>query len=127
MENINKNEEFIMYIIVNMDLKMDKGKIASQCCHSSCKVVQILENFENEPDYYKKWLNSNYPKIVLKGNEKLLKFCIDNYSDINKEMWCVHTRDLGRTQIEPNSLTTVAFNPIMRKMTPDFIKELKLL
>lgn len=127
MDILNKEDEYIMYILVNSELKMKTGKISSQCCHSSCKVIQILENFKDKPEYYVKWLSNGYPKIILKADEITLKMCIDNYNNVNKEIWCVHTIDLGRTQIKPNSLTSVAFNPILRKSVPEFIKTLKLL
>ena len=48
----NYNDESVMYIIVNNDLKMDKGKIAGQTCHSACRVTRIIENLESYPESY---------------------------------------------------------------------------
>ena len=45
---------------------------------------------------------------------------------INQDFWCIHTRDIGRTQIDMGSLTTLAFCPILREDTPESIKKLKL-
>ena len=41
--------------------------------------------------------------------------------------WCVFTRDAGRTQIEPNSLTTIAFSPVKRDKSPVEIKKMQCL
>jgi len=49
------------------------------------------------------------------------------FNNRSQELWCAFTRDFGRTQVEPDSLTTLAFNPIRRKDAPDCIKKLKLL
>jgi len=71
--------------------------------------------------------------IILKCTAEEMSKYIENYeikkSDdiINKEIWCTYTKDIGRTQIELGSLTTIAFCPILRKNTPESIKKLKLL
>ena len=36
----NNDDEYVMYVLVNNDLKMGKGKIASQCMHSACRVTR---------------------------------------------------------------------------------------
>lgn len=122
---VSNENEYVMYILVNQDLSMGKGKIVAQCCHSVTRMIKTLEYKKLE--CYTNWLNNHEPKIVLKASEKELLYCIENYSNYNKDIFCVHTIDLGRTQIKPNSLTTVVFCPIMRKYTPDLIRKLKLL
>ena len=130
----SKEEESVMYILVNSDIKMEKGKTANQCCHSACRVTRLIES-HNIPNNsaYNKWVNNFEPKIVLKCSEQEMNKYIENYG-INKSedienmgIWCTYTRDIGRTQIETGSLTTIAFCPIFRKNTPDMIKKLKLL
>lgn len=129
-KGIDDDNEYVMYIIVNNDLKMGKGKIASQCCHSVGKIVRILEQAPQEHYYYTSWLNNHEPMIILKANQKEINKLIKDYKvtsyDITK-LWCVPTHDAGRTQIAPNSLTTLAFRPMMRKYVPQMLKSLKLL
>ncbi len=121
-------DEYVMYILVNRDLKMGQGKVASQCCHSACKVVQYHESqYKGLMHSYLEWTYGLYAKIVLKSDEKTMKECIEKYSDTTKEIWCIGTYDAGRTQIPSGSLTTVAFTPILKSRAPDFIKALKLL
>lgn len=133
LNNLSKDSyenETVMYIIINADLKMKDGKIAGQSCHSACRVTRIIENLDQYPKAYTDWISNFEPKIILKATQKELEELIKTY-DINnvgvdQEIWCVSTRDIGRTQIERGSLTTIAFSPIYRKDTFDFIKKLKL-
>lgn len=128
MEQKTTNE-YVMYIIINQDLKMKKGKIAAQACHGSCGVVRFLERVKHTPGYYDKWINNHVPKVVLKTSyENIVKLKNEHMcpKDINY-FWCIPVYDLGKTQIAPNSLTVLAFRPILKKDCPDFIKNLKLL
>ena len=118
-------EEHVMYILVNSNLKMRAGKIASQCAHSACRATRILEN-QKDTDY-KEWIKNGEKKVVLKATEEQLLEMISSYNDKGKQIWCTHTYDSGKTQIPENSLTTVAFKPIKMKDRPELISTLKLL
>ena len=119
-----------MYIIVNDDLKMSKGKIASQVGH----VVQIIieniigyyidnkKNKESELYYdnYVKWKDGGSTKIVLKSNQQ-------NIEKLIKLKGIEYIRDAGKTQIEPNSLTVIGFYPQSRNKINNIICNYKLL
>ena len=123
-----RGSEYVMYIVINNDLKMKKGKIGAQCCHAACMAVQIMERCKQTPKFYKNWENNHVPKIVLKANEEEMLSLMKTYSsDKIDDYWCVHIRDQGRTQIKANSLTALAFRPTMRKSVPEALKVLKLL
>ena len=126
LNSMEKEDEAVMYILVNNDLRMEKGKIAGQCCHSACRVTRICEYLLNK-NVYQNWVEFFEPKIILKATEEDLNICLKNFNDINKDIWCIPTRDIGRTQITKGSLTTVAFCPIIKKNCPEIIKKLKLL
>ena len=132
LSNKNYDEESVMYIIVNTDLKMEKGKIAGQCSHSVSRVTRLIETTKMN-DAYIKWISNFEPKIILKSNEKEMlemieKYKLNNSEEINETyLWCIYTRDIGRTQIELGKLTTIAYCPIFRKDVPDFLKKMKLL
>lgn len=126
------DDECVMYIVVNSDLlsKMGKGKIASQCCHSACDVIQILEHNTPTCLAYKEWNKSGSVKIVLKATEKEMLKLLESYLWIynrNEDVWCMSTCDFGRTQIPVDSLTTLAFRPMKRSQVPMCLKSLKLL
>jgi PTH2 family peptidyl-tRNA hydrolase len=133
-EDSAEDNQIVMYVLVNHDLKMGKGKIASQTAHSVCEMTRILEQatiVDRLDYYYKRWLRSGHATVVLKATQQEIdvlieKYVLDNDTNFGAN-WCVHTRDQGRTQIAPNSLTTVAFRPMMKKFIPEAITKLKLL
>jgi PTH2 family peptidyl-tRNA hydrolase len=114
-----------MYIFVNTLLNMGKGKIAGQVGHGVSHMVRYLEN--NKNNAYKNWLSNGEAKIVLKASEDQLNNMIKKYNDVNSEIWCFEIHDLGKTQIAPNSLTVIAFNPIYDYEVPKDFKNYKLL
>lgn len=106
---------YAMYIFVNTDLKMDKGKIAGQVGHVVQKIIEkILVDFipmENPDDKtkeiisnYIKWKTHGMAKIILKASQVQLEEFMNNSTTC-------HVRDSGLTQIAPNSLTVVGFYP----------------
>jgi len=108
---MDSSKEIVMYIIVNNDLVMGKGKIASQVGHvvglltEKC-MQSIYENADLKvtKDYldWKRYYGTK--KIVLKGSELQLKELLHHPN-------ALHIYDSGRTQIPDNSLTVVGFLP----------------
>lgn len=119
------NDDIVMYIIVNSDLNMSRGKIASQVAHSACDVVLYLANHNDSR--FKEWRHTGNTKIILKSNTKLMEEIINQYKNRSKNLWCCYTRDMGKTEVDEDSLTTIAFNPIKKGEVDDIIKKLKLL
>ena len=120
--NLNEDQNYVMYIIVNSSLKMGKGKLAAQVGHGVHKMAQYC--LEHKKELWNSYINSNYPKVVLKtkSQEQLLEV-IDKTKNIFKS----YVIDEGRTQIAKNSLTVVSYEPMLKENVPDVIKELKLL
>lgn len=107
-----------MYLFVNNDLKMGKGKIAGQASHATGLLVERCIN--NKLEEYIHWKNSFYKKIVCKASyEELLKLKLMEKS--------VHILDMGKTQIAPNSLTVVGFEPMFNKDIPTEFNSYKLM
>jgi len=118
---------YVMYILVNNDLKMGKGKIASQVGHVVGLIVEdIMRNaLESKTDdvldstrgigkssanedyqMFLEWKkNYGHKKIVLKAKEE------DLTNFIKTEQKCCYILDAGKTQIAPKSLTVVGFYP----------------
>lgn len=102
-----------MYIFVNSDLGMGKGKIAAQVGH----VVQMVTDeilrghyekrgpgLEAAFKVYKQWLSLGGRKIVLKASQQKL----DELAQIPSSR---KVYDAGKTQIPSGSLTVVGFFP----------------
>lgn len=117
-----------MYIVVNSDLNMGKGKIAAQVGHGVAAVVRFMERTASGVDYqtYKKWTDGSEAKIVLKAPEEVLLRLAKKYTR-SVSTFCIPILDAGRTQIPKGSLTVVAFLPVVEKNVPDELKPLKLL
>jgi PTH2 family peptidyl-tRNA hydrolase len=109
-----------MYILVNQDIKMGKGKLAGQVGHA---VASFLYNFalnygvEELADY----MESDQKKIILKCPQEILENL--------EEGGCLTIRDKGYTQLESDTLTCVNYGIWSwgDDDKPEWIKELKLL
>ena len=106
------DSELCMYILVNDDLKMGKGKIASQVGHVVGMMTEDIirksyESHKGVPDCYSRyvrWKNNGQAKIVLKATEEQIKTFMGHPETS-------YVIDAGRTQIAPDSLTVLGFYP----------------
>ena len=127
------DEEYRMYIIVNSDAKMSKGKIASQVGHAVMAVTEIM--VKEYPQLWRNYVdNGIHPKICLKACSELMYEICHNYDWVdhpNRQAWCRGIKDAGRTQVEPGTLTALAFCPMKKSTMPrlllSVIEKLKLL
>lgn len=120
-----------MYILVNEDIKISKGKLAGQVGHAVCSYMYdvMMENLylavDDYPMDYTRWLEEYMElqkKIILKCPQSKLEelekvSCEERYSVI---------RDKGLTELEPNTLTCVNIGIFNKDNTPEWVKELKL-
>lgn len=97
--------EYKQVILVRTDLKMSKGKTASQVSHASVEAV-----LRSSSSKVKNWRESGMAKIVLKvnGKEELMK-----YKQIAKDYGLITAviQDAGRTEIDPGTITCLAIGP----------------
>lgn len=86
-----------LYFVINEDLNMSAGKIATQVSH--CTIQFVLENQHTQE--FKDWYDNGktQTKIVLKGNQKLLEEL--------EHQGHIFIRDNGLTEIDAGSLTCV--------------------
>lgn len=126
-------DDYVMYILVNNELKMGKGKIASQCMHSACAATRILERLNKKDYHYSQWIKDGEAKIVLKSTQKEMIALLENF-EVDKvikresdSLWCTCTYDAGRTQIAEGSLTTLVFRPTLKEKLPLEVKKMTLL
>lgn len=63
-EEMEEEEELKMVLVVRMDLKMGKGKIAAQCAHAC--LGAYMEAVQSIPQVVQRWYDSGAAKVTLK-------------------------------------------------------------
>ena len=108
-------------ILIRTNLKMGKGKIASQCAHASVGAYLKAKKYNKD-----RWIKEGMKKVVLKvSNEKELK---DLQKIAKKEkLACDLIRDAGLTQIEPGTTTALGIGPAEDNEIDKITRKLKLL
>jgi len=107
-----EQSQLYMYVLVNDNLKMGKGKIAGQVGHVVGLITEeiIRKSYEcvgGVPDCYARymiWKATGHAKVILKASQKQIE-------EFSGEPETIYIRDAGRTQIAPNSLTVLGFYP----------------
>lgn len=107
-----------MYILVNEDIKIGKGKLAGQVGHAVASYMYHTVKYNGNADVFDDYMNSQQKKIILK--------CPQSKLEELEERGFATIRDNGLTQLEPNTLTCVNFGIISDLLAPEWIKELKL-
>jgi len=97
-----------MVLVVREDLKMSKGKIASQCSHAT--LLAYKKGIKVRPKLIDAWESIGQPKVVLKVPnieelERLIKIAT------NEGVLTCKVCDAGRTQVNPGSVTVLAVGP----------------
>ena len=116
--------DYRMYILINTDLKMGKGKIAAQAGHGVQFVTERM--IKSEPQLWKKYKASGMRKIVLKATQQLMMDMYLKYGSSNIS-WCKDVIDAGHTQVSYGSFTALVFKPMSKIHSPPELCELKLL
>ncbi|KRH94850.1 Peptidyl-tRNA hydrolase [Pseudoloma neurophilia] len=120
----------VLYLIINNDLKMSKGKILSQVCHL---ISEIFTTFLKEHvGVIKDWKKKGEAKIVLKASFQNIKDIIknvENYNNLidkNSQLKITRIHDAGRTQVAPGSLTVISIGPCEKEIASKFVADLKM-
>lgn len=120
-----KANELVMYIVVNRELEMSAGKIAAQVGHVIVKYMRKVcsavskEFCSDNQNLCDQWIKQGQIKVVLGASQPTMeKLCLlpGVYSII----------DEGRTEVPPNSLTALCFQPMVRSDAPKEIRRLQL-
>lgn len=112
-----------MYVVVNNDAQMNKGKIASQVGHvvMNMALTLVAKQRMSLLDAYQ--ADGMHKKIVLRATEPEMRALFDKYGS---NYTCVKIHDAGLTQVPANTLTAIAFEPAPMGTYPELAK-LKLL
>ncbi len=108
-------------ILVRTDLKMPKGKLASQCSHAA--VEAVLKSNKAKID---SWRNNGMKKLILKVNNKdeLIYY---NKESKNLGLTTALITDAGKTFFNKSTITCLAIGPDDEARIDKITKNLKLL
>lgn len=114
--------DYRMYILVNEDIKISKGKLAGQVGHAVMSYVYhkavkpLSEGIEIKSlDEYMK----EQKKIILKCPQYKLE-------ELERAGGYNVIRDKGYTQLEPNTLTCINYGIKTPEELPEWVRNLKL-
>ena len=119
-----------MYILVNEDIKIGKGKLAGQVGHAVC--TYMYRNYIRRYDGgFVRWTNDmlRYIDDYMEVQKKIILKCPQwKLEELEKEGKYIVIRDKGLTQLEPNTLTCICIGVFDRDLNevPEWVKELKL-
>ncbi|MFC1648792.1 peptidyl-tRNA hydrolase Pth2 [Nanoarchaeota archaeon] len=112
--------EYKQALVVRMDLKLPKGKMAAQAAHASSEAV-----LRSDKEKVKKWRNQGQMKVVLKasGLKELRQLNKDA-----KELGLVTAliTDAGKTVIMPGTVTCLGIGPDEAEKVDKVLGHLKL-
>lgn len=112
-----------MILVIRSDLKLTKGKTASQAAHAA--VICFKKTLETDSSLASKWLNVGQPKIVLKGTLEELEKLREQAESAGVVTTLV--LDAGKTQISPGTATCLGLGPDYEEKIDALVKEFKLL
>lgn len=111
-----------MYILVNKDIKINKGKLAGQVGHAVASM--LYEQYKHGGELLP--IMDEYMVI----QKKIILYCSQKKLEDLEEKGYIAIRDNGLTDLEPNTLTCVNMGLIDCNIgfpkDMEFIKELKL-
>ena len=117
----------IQTFLVNIDLKMRKGKIAAQVAHGETLYMSDVYNplHEDMKERSGVWINGGMHKVVLKSTESEMIETMRILDNLNINYYVV--RDFGLTQVPKNSFTVLAVEPLEKQSHQVVFGHLKLL
>ncbi|MEN2500235.1 MAG: Peptidyl-tRNA hydrolase protein 2, mitochondrial [Marteilia pararefringens] len=112
-----------MALVIRSDLKMSKGKIASQCAHAAIGAFRTAKTNCNAALVH--W-NQCPTKVVLKcPNLEELRRLEASSAEIGVDSYLVE--DDGSTEVPKGSITALAIGPALNKTIDSLVGHLKLL
>ncbi|MEW6294703.1 MAG: peptidyl-tRNA hydrolase Pth2 [Candidatus Diapherotrites archaeon] len=115
--------EFKQAIVVRTDLKMGKGKIASQCSHAA--IDSFIKTQKKFPEWAEEWKEQGMQKVVLKVSSE--RELTELFEKAKKELPASLIRDAGRTQVKEGSITCIGIGPAPEEKIDKYTGKLKLL
>lgn len=100
-------KDLALYILVNKDIEITKGKLPSQIGHAILRYITSTKGKEDK--HLEEYLNLDDNKRIIVA----LRCPSSRLEALEKEGYPVQ-RDLGLTELPPNTLTTVCYGVLDR-------------
>lgn len=100
--------EFKQALVVRLDLKIGRGKIAVQCSHAAVSAAEEAKT--RVPDWWKAWIDDGQPKIALKVTDLDAILALEQQARSKRFPFAV-VKDKGLTQIPPGTITCIGIGP----------------
>ncbi len=100
--------EFKQTLVVRLDLKIGRGKLAVQCSHAAVSAAE--EARTREPDWWKAWMADGQPKIALKVPDLDAIMSLEQQARTKRLPYFV-VKDKGLTQVPPGTITCIGIGP----------------
>lgn len=111
------NRHLRLYLILNHDLKMSKGKALTQLAHA------LSHLYAHPTQMIASWQQHGEPKILLKAGAKRLA----ELHTALRGICAVHrVYDAGRTQIPQGSFTCLCVGPVRKETVEEHLGSLKM-
>lgn len=111
-------------LIIRLDLKIGRGKIAVQCSHAAVSAAE--EARIRFPQWWKAWLEEGQRKIALKARDLEILLHLENTAKRNR-LPVYLVRDRGLTQVPPDTVTCVGIGPAPSNLVDKLTGDLSLL
>src|SRR5215471_10022162 len=116
--------EFKQALVVRLDLKIGRGKIAVQCSHAAVGAAE--EARMSNPGWWKEWFANGQPKIALKVADLDKILSLEQQARAKKFPFSV-VKDRGLTQIPPGTITCIGIGPAPSTLLDGLTGNLSLL
>ncbi len=111
-------------IVVRTDIRMSKGKLATQVAHAS--VTAAFHAYKEFREWFSAWWAEGQKKVVLRGGGE--KELIRYFTDATRAaLPRALIRDAGRTELPEGTLTAIAIGPAPEDVIDKITGHLKLL
>lgn len=118
------NFEYKQALVVRMDLKIGRGKIAVQCAHAAIGAAEDARL--RYPEWWNDWLREGQRKIALKvaGLDDIMRLqTVSRAKHLPESL----VTDRGLTQVAPGTVTCLGIGPAPARLIDPLTGDLSLL